>query len=52
MTMNEGFSKHSDVDRLFLQRKNGGKDLVCIKDFYERMSVSTVGYIMKAKTAL
>ena len=52
MTMNKGFSKHSDVDRLFLQRKNGGRGLVCIKDFYDRMCVSTtVGYIMKATTA-
>ena len=50
MTMNKGFSKHSDVDRLFLQRKNGGRGLVCIKDFYDRMCVSTVGYIMKATT--
>ena len=50
MTMNEGFSKHSDVDRLFLQRKNGGRGLVCIKDFYDRMCVSTVGYIMKSTT--
>ena len=39
------------MDRLFLQRKNGGRGLVCIKDFYDRMCVSTVGYIMKATTA-
>ena len=51
MTMNNSFSKHSDVDRLFLERKNGGRGLVCIKDFYDRMCVSTVGYIMKATTA-
>ena len=51
MTMNKNFSKHSDVDRLFLQRKNGGRGLVCIKDFCDRMCVSTVGYIMKATTA-
>ena len=50
MTMNKGFSKHFDVDRLFLQRKNGGRGLVCIKDFYDRICVSTVGYIMKATT--
>ena len=51
MTMNKGFNKHSDVDRLILQRKNGGRGLVCIKDFYDRMCVSTVGYMMKATTA-
>ena len=51
MTMNKGVSKHSDVDRLFLQGKNGGRGLVCIKDFYDRMCVSTVGYIMKPTTA-
>ena len=51
MTMNKGFSKHSGADRLFLQKKNGGSALVCIKDFYDRMCVSTVGYIMKATTA-
>ena len=48
MTINKGFSKHSDVERLFLQKKGG---LVCIKDFYDRMCVSTIGYIMKATTA-
>ena len=39
MAMNKGFKKHSDVDRLFLQRKIGGRGLVCIKDFYDRMCV-------------
>ena len=48
ITMNKGFSKHSDADRLFLQRKNGGRGLVCKKDFYDRTSVSTV---VKATTA-
>ena len=51
ITMNKGFSKHSDADRLFLQRKNGGRGLVCIKDFYDRTSMSTVDNIMKATTA-
>ena len=37
---NKGFSTHSDVDRRFLQRKNGGRGLVFIKDFYDRMCVS------------
>ena len=51
MTMNKGFNKHSSVDRLFLQWKNGGRCIVCLKDFYDRMCVSAVGYIMKATAA-
>ena len=39
VTMNKGFSKHSDVDRLFLQRRNGGRGLFCMKDFYDKMCV-------------
>ena len=49
MTMNKGFGQHSDVKRK--KRKNGGRGLVCIKDFYDRMCVSTVGYISKVTTA-
>ena len=51
MTTNKGFNKHSVVDRLLLQRKNGARCLVCIKDFSGRMCVSTVDYTMKATTA-
>ena len=50
MTMNMGFNKHSDVDRIILQRKCGGRGLICIKDFHERMYISKLGYIMTAKT--
>ena len=50
MSMSKGFNKHSDVDRIFLQRKLGGRGLICIKDFHDRMCISTVGYIMTAKT--
>ena len=49
MTMNKGFNKHSDVDRIFLQIKFEGRGLICIRDFHGRMCISTVGYIMTAK---
>ena len=45
----KGFNKHSDVDRIFLRRKYGGRGLTCIKDFHEKMCISTVGYIITAK---
>ena len=50
MTMNKGFNKHSDVDRIFLQRKCGGKGLICIKDFHYRIGISTGGCRTTAKT--
>ena len=31
MTVKIGFNKHSDVDRIFLQRKCGGRGLICVK---------------------
>ena len=35
MTMNKGFNKHSYVDIIFLQRKCGGRGLICIKDSHD-----------------
>ena len=50
MTMKKAFSKHSDTDRLYLPRNRGGKALICIQDFCERMCVSTLGYVLQSKT--
>ena len=50
MTMNKAFNKHSDTDRLYLPRNRGGKGLICIQDFCERMWVSTLGYVLQSKT--
>ena len=50
MTMNKTFNKHSDIDRLYLPRNRGGRGLICIKDFCDRMCVSTLGYVLHSKT--
>ena len=50
MTMNKAFNKHSDTDRLYVPKNRGGKGLICIQDFYERMCVSTLGYVLQSKT--
>ena len=50
MTMNKAFNKHSDIDRLYLPRNRGGRGLICIKDFCDRMCVSTLGYVLLSKT--
>ena len=50
MTMNKAFNKHSDTDRLYLPRNGGGKGLICIQDFCERMFVSALRYVLQSKT--
>ena len=50
MTMNKAFNKHSDTGRLYLLRNRGGKGLICIQDFCERMCVSTLGYVLSLKS--
>ena len=50
MTMNKAFNKHSDTDRRYLPRDRECKGLICIQDFYERMCVSTLGYVLQSKT--
>ena len=39
MTMNKAFSKHSDTGRLYLPRNRGGRGLICIQGFCDRMCV-------------
>ena len=50
MTMNKAFNKHSDTERLYLPRNRGGRGLICIQDFCEKMCVSTLGYVLQSKT--
>ena len=50
MTMNKAFNKHSDTDILYLLRNRGGKGLICIQDFCERMCVSSLRYVLQSKT--
>ena len=50
MTMNKAFNKRSVTDRLYLPRNSGGKGLICIQDFCERLCVSTLGYVLQSKT--
>ena len=50
MTLKKAFNKHSDTDRLYLPRNRGGKGLICIQDFCERLCVSTLGYVFQSKT--
>ena len=50
MTMNKAFNKRLDTDRLNLPRNRGGKGLICIQDFCDRMCVSTLGYVLQSKT--
>ena len=50
IAMNKAFNKHSDTDRLYLPRNRGGKGLICIQDFCDRMCVSTLGYVLQSKT--
>ena len=49
MTMNKVFNKHSDTETTYLPRNRGGKCLICIQDFCERMFVSTLGYVLQSK---
>ena len=48
MTINKAFNKHSDTDRLYLPRNRGGRGLICIQDFCDRMCVSTLGYVLQS----
>ena len=50
ITINKAFNKQSDTGRLYLPRNRGGKGLICIQDFCERMCVSTQGYVLQSKT--
>ena len=50
MTMYKAFNKHSDTDRLYLPRNRGGKGLICIQDFCERLCVATPGYVLQSRT--
>ena len=50
MAMNKAFNEHSDTDRLYLPRNRGGRGLICIQDFCERMCVSALGYVLQSKT--
>ena len=38
MTMNKAFNKHSDTDRLYLQRNRGSRGLICIQDFCDSIN--------------
>ena len=50
MLMNKAFNKHSNKDRLYLLRTKGGKVIISIQDFCERMCVSTLGYVLQSST--
>ena len=50
MTMNKSFNKHSDTNRHYLPKNSGGRGLLCIQDFCERMCVSTLRYVLQSKT--
>ena len=38
MAMNNAFYKHSDVDRLYILKQKGGKGMINIKDYLQRIS--------------
>ena len=50
MSMNSTFYKHSDVDRLYMSREKGGKGMISSKDYWQRMCLSTLGYILRSRT--
>ena len=50
MTMNGAFFKNSDVDRLYISREKGGKGMLNIRDYWQRMCLSTLVYILRSRT--
>ena len=50
MTMNKASGKYSDIGTLYLPRTKGGKGIISIQDFCERMCVSTFRYVLQSNT--
>ena len=49
LCMTGNFHRNSDIDRLYLKRKNGGRGLMCIKTTYEARIVAARRHLLSKK---